>query len=167
MCTCSAKWVEYAPLVLRIVVGLTFLMHGWQKIHGDSAVGFFTQIGIPMAGFFGPLVTWLEFLGGIGLILGVINVFIRDISQVVPIVLQVLFWFTPIVYPATIIPPQYLNFLKMNPLFPIIEGYHDILLYGKAPDMLHFIPLIVVGFVILSLGLFMFRKASPEMVDVL
>lgn len=70
MCKCSEKWQDYAPLVLRIVVGLSFFMHGWQKMQGDNAVGFFGQIGIPAAGFFGPLVTYLELLGGAALILG-------------------------------------------------------------------------------------------------
>lgn len=72
VCKCSEKWVDYAPLVLRIVIGVTFLLHGWQKIDGgvDGVAGFFTTMGIPMAGFFAFVVTWLEFLGGIGLILG-------------------------------------------------------------------------------------------------
>jgi lipopolysaccharide transport system permease protein len=55
----------------------------------------------------------------------------------------------------------------MNPLFWIIESYHNVLVYNKAPD---FYPMLIIG--ILSLGLlafslFLFRKASPEMVDVL
>jgi len=116
---------------------------------------------IPLTG------TVILFAFGIGLILGVVNVFVRDISQVVPIVLQVLFWVTPIVYPVTIIPSEYLGFLNKNPLFPIIEAYHDILLYSKAPDMINFVHINIVGFMILLVGLFMFRKASPEMVDVL
>ena len=45
----------------------------------------------------------IVFSSGIGLILGVMNVFLRDIGQVTPIILQMLFWFTPIVYPVTII----------------------------------------------------------------
>jgi putative oxidoreductase len=73
MCTCSAKWAEYAPLVLRLAVGFAFMLHGWQKINvmGHAGVtGFFTSLGIPAAGFFAFIVMWLEFLGGIGLILG-------------------------------------------------------------------------------------------------
>lgn len=116
---------------------------------------------IPLTG------TVVLFAFGIGLILGVINVFVRDISQVVPILLQILFWFTPIVYPITIIPEEYLTYLTINPLFPIIEAYHDILLYGQAPDMMAFLHLNMIGLVILLIGLFMFRKAGPEMVDVL
>lgn len=107
------------------------------------------------------------FAFGIGLILGIINVFVRDIAQVVPIILQILFWLTPIVYPITIIPAEYIVFLNKNPLLSIIEAYHDILVYGKAPAILPFIHINVVGVMILLVGFLMFRKASPEMVDVL
>jgi|SRR3989344_4114012 len=69
-CRCGKTWNSASLLILRLALGLTFLFHGWQKLNGDSAVGFFTQIGIPAAGFFGPLITWLELLGGIALILG-------------------------------------------------------------------------------------------------
>ena len=41
---------------------------------------------------------------GVGLLLGVFNVFVRDVGQVVPIVLQLGFWFTPIVYTPDIVP---------------------------------------------------------------
>lgn len=104
---------------------------------------------------------------GIGIILGVINVFIRDIGQVVPIGLQVLFWVTPIVYPVSIIPQKYMFIITMNPMFSIIEGYHQVLLYGKEPDVVSLVYLSVVGALILFVSLFIFRKASPEMVDVL
>ncbi len=104
---------------------------------------------------------------GIGLILGVINVFVRDVSQVVPIFLQVLFWFTPIVYPISIIPAEYVSWMSLNPLVPIIEAYHNILMYDQAPDMTSFLHLNVIGLAITLVGLLMFRRASPEMVDVL
>ncbi|MDK8262886.1 ABC transporter permease [Pseudomonas oryzihabitans] len=104
---------------------------------------------------------------GIGLILGVLNVFVRDVGQVVPIVLQVWFWFTPIVYPANIIPEYLKGFMGNNPLFPIITGYHDVLVYARAPDFLQIYPSCLIACGLLLLGLLMFRRAAPEMADVL
>lgn len=72
-CKCAGKWGEYAPLVLRVVVGLSFMLHGWQKLNEmgiDKVAGFFDSVGIPMAGFFAVVVTWLELLGGAALIVG-------------------------------------------------------------------------------------------------
>lgn len=111
--------------------------------------------------------TVVLFAFGIGLILGIINVFIRDVSQIVPIVLQVMFWFTPIVYPVSIIPEQYLTWLHLNPMFHLIEAYHSVLVYNQAPEFGHFLILGLLGLSITLLGTFMFRRASPEMADVL
>lgn len=74
-CKCSEKWAGFAPLVLRMVVGIVFLAAGWQKVGmGHEAVaGFFTGAGIPAASFFAFVVTWVETLGGAALILGVLT----------------------------------------------------------------------------------------------
>lgn len=104
---------------------------------------------------------------GIGLILGVLNVFVRDIGQVVPIVLQVLFWFTPIVYPLSIIPEELKGTIAMNPMYPIVTAYHDILVYDTAPQLEQVAVIAVVAIGLMLLGLFMFRRAAPEMVDAL
>lgn len=115
-----------------------------------------------------PLTAAVISLGiGIGLILGVLNVFVRDIGQVVPILLQLMFWFTPIVYPAEIIPSWLNPYLSWNPMLPIIDAYHRVLVYGTQPDGLQILKVLLIAVVLLAFGLFIFRRASPEMVDVL
>jgi lipopolysaccharide transport system permease protein len=102
---------------------------------------------------------------GLGLALGVLNVFMRDIGQIVPVVMQFLFWFTPIVYMVDIIPEQYRGWVMLNPLIPIVTGYQNALLYNRAPDWagLGVVALVATG--LLAFALVLFRKASPEMVD--
>jgi lipopolysaccharide transport system permease protein len=102
---------------------------------------------------------------GIGLILGVLNVFLRDIGQVVPIILQVWFWFTPIVYSVNIIPDYIKGSLSANPMYPIVTAYHDVLVYERTPDLNEAGIITVVALVLMVIGLFMFRRASAEMVD--
>lgn len=104
---------------------------------------------------------------GIGLILGVMNVFLRDIGQVVPIVLQMIFWFTPIVYPINIIPVSYQHWLNLNPLYPITNAYQQILVYGTNPEWKSILVILIIGLILLGLSLFIFRRANAEMVDVL
>jgi len=104
---------------------------------------------------------------GIGLVLGIINVFLRDIGQAFPIILQVWFWFTPIVYPVNIIPGSYRELLRLNPMFSITEAYHQILVYGKPPAMGDIAIITGIALALMLLSLFLFRRASPEMVDVL
>jgi len=67
---------------------------------------------------------------GLGLLLGVFNVFIRDVGQVVPIVLQFWFWFIPIVYSSTTISGRYKNWLFLNPMIPLVNAYQNILVFG-------------------------------------
>jgi lipopolysaccharide transport system permease protein len=104
---------------------------------------------------------------GIGLILGVMNVFLRDIGQVIPIILQMLFWFTPIVYPVAIIPEVYRHWLNLNPMYPIIDAYQQILVYGNSPQWEGVLTILAVGIILSIVGLFMFRRSSAEMVDAL
>jgi lipopolysaccharide transport system permease protein len=118
---------------------------------------------------------WLPFLIlvnmmlalSLGLILGVFNVFIRDLGQVIPIILQILFWFTPVVYIASIIPAKYAIYLAWNPLVPIITSYQNILLYDRVPmgEGIAYVALLSVFLLIIALVIF--RKASAEMVDLL
>lgn len=104
---------------------------------------------------------------GFGLILGILNVFMRDLGQAVPLLLQVGFWFTPIVYPANIVPDQVQSFLYLNPIFPMVDAYHSVLAYGEVPDWIPMGGTAVVIIILLLIGLWMFRQANAEMVDVL
>jgi lipopolysaccharide transport system permease protein len=104
---------------------------------------------------------------GLGLALGVINVFIRDLSQVTPMVMQFLFWLTPIVYMPAILPGDLQAYLSLNPLSPIIRSYQEILLYNRAPDWAGLGVVACMALASLLLALLLFRKATPEMVDAL
>jgi lipopolysaccharide transport system permease protein len=104
---------------------------------------------------------------GIGLTLGILNVFLRDIGQVVPIILQVWFWFTPIVYPESIIPENYRHLMNLNPMYAIVSAYHKVLVFNEAPQVLGIAIVSVVAVALLLLSLFVFFRANAEMVDVL
>lgn len=72
-CMCAEKWGAVAPLVLRVVVGVIFAMHGYQKLTmmGVPGVsGFLTMLGFPMPDVFAVLLIAAELGGGILLILG-------------------------------------------------------------------------------------------------
>ena len=63
------------PLLLRIGVGLTFLFAGLGKVLGGvgGVAGFFGSLGIPLPGLMAPLISYLELLGGLALLLGVLT----------------------------------------------------------------------------------------------
>ena len=95
------------------------------------------------------------------------NVFLRDVGQVIPIILQMVFWFTPIVYPVSIIPEAYRHWLNLNPLYPLTNAYQQILVYGNSPEWEGILAIAAIGLILAGISLFMFRRASAEMVDVL
>ncbi len=104
---------------------------------------------------------------GLGLFFGILNVFIRDVGQIINIVLQFWFWLTPIVYMASIVPEKYHWLLMLNPMTGVTMGYHNVLLYNKAPDLNLLIYPSVFAAVFLVLAVVIFRKANEEMTDVL
>ena len=67
------KYPQVALALLRIVVGVVFLVHGWQKLFMfglEGTAGFFGSIGIPAPMVMATIVTFVELLGGLALILG-------------------------------------------------------------------------------------------------
>jgi putative oxidoreductase len=72
----SSRQVSIGLLVLRLILGATFIAHGAQKLFvmGLPAIsGGFAHMGIPMPGFFGPFVSLVEFFGGIAIVLGLLT----------------------------------------------------------------------------------------------
>ncbi|MCG8908421.1 MULTISPECIES: ABC transporter permease [Pseudomonas] len=121
--------------------------------------------GIALLAF--PLLVGLQllFAMGLGMLLGLLNVFFRDVGQIFGIALQFWFWFTPIVYPLSILPEQIRRLVQLNPLSALIEAYQNLFLNGRWPDWSSLLPLVIVSCVLCVLALALFRARSGEMVD--
>jgi lipopolysaccharide transport system permease protein len=102
---------------------------------------------------------------GLGMILGVLNVFFRDVAQFFTILLQFWFWFTPIVYTVTTLPETIRALLVWNPMAAPMRACQTILLNGLAPDWPSLLPAFVLGLLACVLGMRLFRKRAGEMVD--
>lgn len=111
-------------------------------------------------------VTWLFGLA-LGVILGILNVFVRDVAQVMNVVLQLWFWLTPIVYAITTLPGKFAPLLRFNPLYAICSSYQEVLLFDRLPHFRALGAVVVLSLVMLAIGMFLFRRAAPDMVDVL
>ena len=111
------------------------------------------------------LLLQIALAAGIGMVLGVLNVFFRDVGQFYTIFLQFWFWFTPIVYSAAILPEPVRPLLAWNPMAAIVAAYQTILVHGRAPQWATLTPALALAVVLCLLGMHLFRRRAGEMVD--
>ena len=163
------KKISFPRTILPIVIVSTSVIT--NLIFLGLILVTFLIVGFPI----GWNILWLPvlmlinvaFASGIGLIAGVLNVFMRDIGQLTPIAMQFLFWFTPVVYTITILPEAFQKLVMLNPLYWIVDGYHRVMVYDEAPLNGPLLAIAFASLVILGLAFWLFRKASPEIVDAL
>lgn len=97
-----------------------------------------------------------------------VNVFIRDLGQAIPVLVQFAFWATPVFWSAKMLPEKYHPFLNINPFYYITEGYRNALIYHKwfweLDTTFYFWPLAAGIFLF---GAYFFKRLRPHFADVL
>lgn len=102
----------------------------------------------------------------VGLWLSALNVQYRDVQHMVPFIIQVWMYASPIVYPIDIIPEGIWRWLfSLNPMTGVIQGFRWVLL-GTAPPDLTFLISVMVVLVLLFSGLFYFRRMEKTFADI-
>lgn len=104
---------------------------------------------------------------GLAWFLSALNVFLRDIGQVLGVVLNVWFFFTPVIYPSSLVPEAFRHWLTVNPMFYAIEGYRMALLGRAKPDFIGLVILFGYGIGTFIIGGALFKKLKPAFADVL
>jgi lipopolysaccharide transport system permease protein len=113
-----------------------------------------------------PLLAILAlFAIGLGITLGVLNVFFRDVGQFFGIVIQFWFWLTPIVYPLSILPESVQKMMRYNPMAGLINAFQNIFVGQLWPAWESLVPVTIVAVILCVFGLRLFRKHAGEMVD--
>lgn len=112
------------------------------------------------------LITQISLQLGLGLIASSINVYYRDVQNAVDLLLQVLFYLTPIIYPLNIIPENLAAIIKLNPLTIIISLYRDIL-FNQTVVIKELVSVFFLSVLILLIGVIIFRKLEIKFADVI
>lgn len=107
----------------------------------------------------------VAFAIGLGISLGVLNVFFRDVGQFFGIVIQFWFWLTPIIYPISILPESVRSLMNYNPMANLIGAFQGILVTGQWPSWQGLLPVTILAIAMCALGMRLFRKHAGEMVD--
>ena len=121
--------------------------------------------GLVFAAIVPVLVVQVLLAIGLAMIVGVLNVFFRDVGQFVTIAMQFWFWLTPIVYPASILPEEIRAALAWNPMVPLIQAYQAVLVHGTQPDWGPIGMVALLALLLCAFGMRLFRKRAGEMVD--
>jgi len=111
------------------------------------------------------LLILILFAIGLGVILGVLNVFFRDVGQFFGVFITFWFWLTPIVYPATILPDSVKAFMQYNPMASMISAIQNIIVMGAWPNWMSLAYPAILSLLLCVLGLRLFRLHAAEMVD--
>ena len=111
------------------------------------------------------LVILSAFAIGLGITLGVLNVFFRDVGQFFGIFVQFWFWLTPIVYPVSILPTGLQDLMAYNPMAPLLAGFQAVLVMGQWPQWASLLYPTVLAALLCLLGIRLFRRHGGDMVD--
>ncbi len=115
------------------------------------------------------LICLLVLASGIGWLISSLNVYARDVGQLVPVIIQVGFWATPIFWDLSIMPENVQFWLKINPFCYIVQGYRDSFIYF-VPFWEHAVYTLyfwTVALLSLLTGGWVFVRLKPQFADVL
>jgi lipopolysaccharide transport system permease protein len=121
--------------------------------------------GMPLLAFPLVMVVQVSFAIGLGLLLGTLNVFFRDIGQFTGVLLQFWMWFTPIIYMVSTLSPSMQTVASFNPITSLAEANHAIFLQHTYPQWNSLIYPSVLALFLLGFGGMVFLRLSGEIVD--
>ncbi len=102
---------------------------------------------------------------GIGLLLGSLNVFLRDISILWNTINPALFYLTPIAYTIDFVPENYHTFFKLNPLYHYFAAVREVLYFNTVPSAFDFLMLTVLSLGTFAIGFFTFKKLESGLIS--
>ncbi|GIW64571.1 MAG: transport permease protein [Patescibacteria group bacterium] len=107
----------------------------------------------------------LFFTAGLSLIISSFNLFYRDIQYLLNLIIQIWFYLTPIIYPVEQFPEKYRFIFSLNPMSVIINGYRQVILGGKAPNLNSMMVAAVFSIVFFGIAYLIFKKQEGEFAD--
>lgn len=114
--------------------------------------------------FFLPIAVLIAatFTLGAGLLLAPLAVFFTDVVEMITVVLTLLFYLTPVIYPKDIVPPRFEALVHYNPVRSILEVFRDPIYFGKIPPMTHLTFSAALALVALVVGLISFKRSADR-----
>ena len=102
---------------------------------------------------------------GISLILASLYVYYRDLNQIWDVLIQIGFFLSPIVYPLTTVPPEYMKYYMLNPMTALIQMYRDVLLYHRLPSLEDTALTMCAGLILMAAGSLIFKRLERRFAE--
>lgn len=174
------SYIEYAYLVKKIVFKISVLP--LVKVITSLFVHiFFVVLNIYIFFIYGflPNVYYFQIIYylfaltclilSISFLTATLNLFFRDLGQIIMVILQLLVWTTPIMWNSSMFSPEIVKILKINPMFYIVQGYRETFIekigFWEHPSYtLYFWGMVLTIFIA---GIKLFKKLKPHFADLL
>lgn len=118
---------------------------------------------------FFPLIHGIFFflVFGLSLVLAALYVYFRDLSQIWEVIIQLGFFVSPICYPISTIPSQYLTYYILNPITIIIETYRNFLIFGRPAGIPSMMYLVISAIILIVIGNAVFSHLERRFAEVI
>jgi lipopolysaccharide transport system permease protein len=141
-------------LVSSAVLAVLMACYGVAPAWGALTLPFFLALGLLAA-------------AAAGLWLAALNAQYRDVGYIVPFLVQIGMYLSPVVYPVSAVPERWRTLYGLNPMTSVIDGFRWGLLHGPAPSALLVLAGVLGTGVVLTTGLIFFTRAQRTLADVI
>jgi ABC-type polysaccharide/polyol phosphate export permease len=100
---------------------------------------------------------------GVALLMSAIAVFFVDVVDMYQIFVASVFYLTPVMYPPSILPPGYVWYLNLNPIYHLLEAFRRPIIFGVLPGPKTIAAATVSAFVALALGWWAFTRKADQL----
>ena len=152
-------WMTLATAVFHLCVNLSILLVGQLIIVGSIPTTWPLIIVV--------LLPVLPLLLGLSWLLSAVSVFLRDIQQVVPLLLTLMMFASPIFFPMEMVPESYRPFLYLNPTTVIIQQVRAVTIHGQLPDFSLLGIYSIFALLVMGVGYWVFARTRKGFADVL
>ena len=137
--------MSLVPLILILAV-LRFPLH-W------------TWVFLPV-----PMISLFLFTVGCGFLCATLNVFYRDVSHIIQIVLQAWFYLSPVMYSLEFLPQRFRGVFRLNPMLYLLNEFRMAIYYGQMPTVQSIAASLGIGLIFLAAGYALFRRYENSFV---
>lgn len=175
----AAAFVENAPYLKKLPIPEpVFVAQAAASATLGLGISFLLLLAVALVTGHPPKATWLllpiplvllQALGfGVGLLCGTLNVFFRDVGQLLTVALQIVMWTVPVVYLAERVQsPAVLAALRWHPVMPPLAAVRSLFIDGRTPDAWVWVGMVAWPAAAIVVAGAVFRRLRVEIRDVL